>query len=124
MCDLDGPPTCTTNIPANSIVIEGQYYTIECTVYYRGNAAPIMTWEGPEEWRGTWGQVTTTTNASVFSGVNMNMTRFFDAQNFSVLVNFTDRGFLGPNAASNIPLWNYSYSVTNLKVFCEYGKLL
>jgi len=113
---LAGPPNCTTNIPDSGFVLEGQYYTIECLIGYRGNAAPQMTWSGPDLSNGFWGQLVTTTNVTVFGGANMNMTRFFDGHQFSLLTNFTTVGFIGPNAATNVPTWNYTFSTAPLNV--------
>jgi len=115
---LDGPPVCTTNIPDDGYVREDQYYTIECTVGYRGNVAPKMTWSGPDpdEW-GPWVQTTTTTNTSVFTGVAMNMSRFFSGFTFSLLANFTEEGFnTSPHSATNVPTWNFTYSTAQLYV--------
>ena len=116
---VDGEPVCTTNIPAGGNVIEDQYYTIECLIGYRGNAAPQMTWTGPDAEWGVWGQASTRTNVSVWSGVNMNMTRYFDFHTFSVLVNFTEQGFILPNSATNVPQWNFTWSTAPLSVRCE-----
>jgi hypothetical protein len=113
---LDGTPNCTTNIPDDGLVIEDQYYTIECYLGYRGNAAPLMTWTGPDRSLADWLQASTTTNVTVWSGVSMTMTRFFAPSTFSLLVNFTERGFLLPDSATNIPTWNYTYSTAALDV--------
>jgi hypothetical protein len=114
---LDGFPNCTTNIPENGHVLEDRYYTIECIIGYRGNAAPQMTWSGPDPVEdGPWNQANATTNITVWSGINTNMTRFFDNKVFSVLVNFTERGFTLPNSPSNIPTWNYTFSTAPLYV--------
>jgi hypothetical protein len=113
---LDGFPNCTTNIPESGNVREDQYYTIECIIGYRGNAAPVMTWSGPSHDDGTWGETSATTNITVWSGVNMNMTRFFGGKTFSVLTNFTERGFILPNSATNIPTWNYTFTTAPLNV--------
>jgi hypothetical protein len=119
--DADGYPNCTTNVPESGYVREDQYYTVECIIGFRGNAAPVMTWSGPSHDDGFWGQATATTNVTVWSGVNMNMTRYFDAKTFSVLVNFTERGFILPNSATNIPTWNYTFSTAPFYVQCEYN---
>jgi hypothetical protein len=113
---IEGTPNCTTNIDESGVVMEHQYYTIECTVGFSGNAAPVMTWTGPDSDQVSWGEVTGSSETAVWSGVNMNMTRYFDQFSFSVLVNFTERGFILPNSASNIPTWNYTYSTELLDV--------
>jgi len=114
---IEDTPNCTTNIAESGHVLEDQYYTIECVVGFRGNAHPAMTWTGPDSSLGDWGQATGSSNTTVWSGVNMDMTRNFDTQTFSVLVNFTGQGFVGnPNSANNIPLWNFTYSTQPLIV--------
>jgi len=107
---LDGTPNCTTNIPDDGLVIEDTYYTIECYIGFRGNAAPVMTWTGPDRDLADWTQASTTTNVSVWSGVAMTMTRFFAPSFFTLLTNFTQRGFVAPDSADNIPTWNYTFS--------------
>jgi len=113
---LEGPPNCTTNIPENGLVFEDQYYTAECIIGYRGNAAPVMTWTGPPTSLTEWITATTTTSTTVWSGVAMTMTRFFNPFSFSLLVNFTETGFLLPSSATNVPIWNYTFSTETLDV--------
>lgn len=113
---LDGLPNCTTNIPESGLVLEDQYYTIECIIGYRGNAAPVMTWTGPDRGLADWIEATTTTSVSVWSGVAMTITRFFNPYSFSLLTNFTETGFLLPNSATNVPTWNNTFSTATLDV--------
>jgi len=114
---LDGFPNCTTNIPQNGRVREDVYYTIECIIGYKGTVAPTMTWSGPDpETTSNWNQATTVTSTSVWSGINMNMSRYFDAQTFSLLTNFTQSGFNKENFASNVPDWNSTFSTEQLYV--------
>lgn len=111
---LDALPNCTTNIPDSGYVREDVYYTIECIVYFKGNAPPHAFWSAPPDV--AYGQATTTTNSSVWSGINVNMTRYSSGYTYSVLVNFTEQGFILPNSATNIPTWNYTYSTPELYV--------
>jgi hypothetical protein len=109
------PPNCTTNIPANGLVMEDQYYTMECNIYYQGRVAPTMTWTGP----GNFGWTTTTTPTTVWAGFAVNATRFMSDQTFDLVVNFTAEGFIQDNYASNVPTLSYAVSTPVLDVKCE-----
>jgi hypothetical protein len=107
-----GAPNCTTNIPVNGYVLEHQYYTIECNVYYQGNVAPTMTWTGPDGFK--W--ATTVSASTVWAGANINVTRYNEQQAFDLTVAFTEDGFLQDDYASNVPTLSYSVSTAPLTV--------
>jgi len=76
----------------------------------------VMTLTFPPQDMASWIQATTTTNVTVWSGAAMTMTRFFNGYSFSLYTNFTERGFILPNSATNVPTWNYTYTTAPLDV--------
>lgn len=109
---LQADPECVTNIPENGYVREDQYYTIDCSVHYRGNVAPTITWFGPEP--DNIGS--SVGNNTAWSAVSLNMTRHMDAQRFRAYFNFTEAGFIQTEFASNVPTWNFTYETADLYV--------
>jgi len=110
-------PNCTTTLPANRIVSVGAYYTAECIVNFRASAGinPFMLWSGT----GDFTQALVRTNVSTWAGTAFNIQRVMDGRAFTLLTNFTDVGFGGPDTSTNVPTYSYTYSTGLL--FVQYG---
>jgi hypothetical protein len=105
---IDANPNCTTQIPTDGFVIEGQYYTNECQVRFKASPgiAPIMTWTGPDPFNSG----SRTTNDTVASAMEFTVERSMDAQNYRCKTNFTTAGFIAPDSAANAPTWSHQYN--------------
>jgi hypothetical protein len=110
---LGSNPNCTNTAPSDGNVLEGQSYTIECTVNYQGGYAPTMTWTGPAPFS-TGGSTTPT---SVWAGVAYVVNRTMDTRSFECLTNFTSLPALPPNVASNVPSYSNLYRAPQIFVF-------
>jgi hypothetical protein len=112
-------PNCTTTM-TSPIVIEGEYHTMECVMYFRASQGvePLMTWSGPEPFLKGY----SVTNVSVWSGISFTVQRNMDALSYSCLTNFTETGFVAPNSASNIPTWSNTWRSSQLLVHCTYQR--
>jgi hypothetical protein len=110
---IEAEPNCTTTMQS-SVVLEDDYHTVECIMYYRASEGifPHMFWSGPEPFV----QGSTQTNTSVWSGVSFTVTRAMDAQLYTCLTNFTSEGFNTPDSATNIPTWSHTYRSPQLLV--------
>jgi len=107
-------PNCSTTLPGDGIVLEGQYHTSECIVYFKGTPGivPQMTWTGPTPFQNAY----TTTNVSLWSGISFTVTRNMDAKSYTCKTNFTETGFGGPDSATNVPSYTYSYRTQQIFV--------
>jgi hypothetical protein len=110
---VEAPPNCTTTIQS-SIVIEGDYHTIECIMYFRASAGvePLITWTGPEPFL----QASAVTNISVWSGISFTVSRSMDALSYTSITNFTQKGFDSPDSATNVPTLQFAYRSPQLLV--------
>jgi hypothetical protein len=100
------------------IVIEGDYHTMECVMYFRASLGvePLITWTGPDPFL----QAYSVTNVSVWSGISFTVQRNMDALSYASLTNFTQKGFNSPNSATNIPTWSYTWRSPQILVHCTY----
>jgi hypothetical protein len=110
---IRGEPNCTSIVPANGIVIEGQNYTMTCQIYYQGNMSPRMTWEGPEPFITT----TVTNPTDVFSGVLFTIDRSMDTRAYRQITNFTKPLSVPADVADNAPAYEYIYQSGQLFVY-------
>jgi hypothetical protein len=110
---IEAEPNCTTTI-SSPIVIEGDYHTMQCVMYFRASQGvePLITWTGPPPFL----QAYTVTNESVWSGISFTVNRNQDALSYTSRTNFTSKGFDSPNSATNIPNWSYLWRSTQLLV--------
>lgn len=110
---IEAEPNCTTTI-SGPIVIEGDYHTMQCVMYFRASLGvePLITWTGPPPYL----QAYTVTNESVWSGISFTVNRDQDALSFTSRTNFTQKGFNSPNSADNIPAWSYTWRSPQLLV--------
>jgi hypothetical protein len=113
----EAAPNCTRSYPADGFVIEGQYHTAECIVYYRAGPgiSPIMTWTGPEPFQ----QASLITNTSVWAGIQFYAQRSMAAQNWICKTNFTTAGFSAPDSAVNAPTLQFLNPTNQVFVYCE-----
>jgi hypothetical protein len=103
---ISSKPNCTTTVPTNGQVIEGDYHTIECIVYYKGNINPVMTISGPNPFRTQ--SINTTT--SVWAGADWYVNRSMETSAFTAKTNFTNNFFPVPvDSSTEIPDWEYTY---------------
>lgn len=92
-------PRCTDYATGGGVVVDGQIYTSECEVNYRGNLRPHFEWFGPP---GFFVQNRTSPPNAVWSWMSFQAIREIDAQVFHHQANFTTF-FAEPEHASNIP---------------------
>jgi hypothetical protein len=114
-------PNCTTTLPANGIVVEGVRYTYECNVYFGAAEGiwPETTWTGP----GQFNQLSVNQTGTVLSGIGFDVQKVMDAGRFTLLTNFTQRGFGGIDYADNIPDFQHILNTITLFVRCKYMSL-
>jgi len=106
-------PNCSTAVPENGIVIEGQNYTTSCSIYYRGGLAPTMFWTGPDPFI----QTSIPTPTEVFSGVLFTVDRGMDTRAFRCNTNFTEVLNNPPEVAGNAPEYEHIYQAGQLFVY-------
>jgi hypothetical protein len=105
---IERAPNCTTTIPPNGIVIEGDYHTAECYMGFSSSPGiqPLMSWTGSGEFQSAISR----TNTSMWSGISFTIDRAIDTKTFTCKTNFTEQGFVFPSdSATNIPTYNYQY---------------
>lgn len=114
---IEALPNCTSTIPSDGYVIEGQYYSAECTVRFRASAnsgiAPLLSWTGPSPYNSAY----TAGNVSAWGGVGFTVSRTMDGQNFQCKHNFTTTGFVAPDSAGNAPTWTYTFPFNQMFVY-------
>src|SRR6218665_429626 len=112
----ENTPNCTTTLPDDGIVIEGQYYTAECSLSYNGDIVPIQTWSGPDKFNVGSSQVPN----SIWSGVSWIANRTMDTRNFECLHNFTNNFLPATDEDSDyVPDWSYLYKTNQMFVYCK-----
>jgi hypothetical protein len=110
---FDALTNCSSPLPPDGIVIEGQYYTIECTINYKGGFAPTMTWDGPPPFQST----SSDSGSTVWSGMQFTVDRTMDTRAFTLTTNFTDLGALPQDTATNIPTYSTLWRSNQLFVY-------
>lgn len=111
---IDGPLNCTSTVPANGNVLEGVYYTTECTLDFGGNIVPYANWEGPKD----FGQAQTNTNNRVWSGMSFYAHRTMSQQRWIGTFNFTNNFHPVPvDTAENVPDYETSHESTRVTVY-------
>jgi hypothetical protein len=107
------PQNCTTTMPANGFVMEGVYYTIECTIDYGGDITPYMRYDGP----GPFSQSQTDTGSRVWSGMAFYAQRTMSSQHWDSRANFTDNFKPVPvDTADNVPTFENIYDTVRITV--------
>lgn len=106
-------PNCSTVVPDNGVVIEGQNYTTSCSIYYRGGIAPKMVWSGPDPFL----QTSITTPVEIFSGIAFTVDRGMDTRAYRCVTNFTEVLNNPPEVASNAPTYQHIYQAGQLFVY-------
>jgi hypothetical protein len=111
---LLAPPNCTTSLPPDGVVLEGEYHTAECIMYFKSSLGvePLMTWTGPEPFSTGY----TLSNTSVWSGVSFTVQRNMDAKMYTCKTNFTQKGFIAPDSADNIPTYTSQFRTQQIFV--------
>jgi hypothetical protein len=109
---LETEPRCSDYATGTGVVIDGQMYSAECEVRYKGNLAPHFEWFGPT---GHFIQNGTRPPNSVWSWMAFTATREIDAQVFFHQANFT-AFFALPDYASNIPEYTHLHFGPRLDV--------
>jgi len=110
---LEAITNCSSPLPSDGIVIEGQYYSIECTINYKGNIAPRMTWTGPPPFEST----SSNNGQTVWSGMHFTVDRSMDTRSYSLLTDFADLGATPDDVASNAPAWSNLWRSNQLFVY-------
>lgn len=112
---LAANPNCSSLIPDNGVVMEGQNYTVSCQIYYGGNQylAPSMTWTGPEPFL----TITIPAEDNVYSGITFTVDRVFDTLAYACLTNFTKPTGVPGGVADNAPEYEHVYQTEQLFVY-------
>jgi hypothetical protein len=105
---------CTTTLPPSSTVIEGTYYTYECTINYGGNFAPSMIWSGPSP----FGQAQSDNGVRVWNGLSFVAQRSMNGQYWASLANFKEDfvDILPPDSATNVPVYEEEHRTPRIEV--------
>lgn len=106
-------PNCSTIVPENGIVLEGQNYTEACQIYYSGNLAPTMHWEGPEPFLKTL----ITNEDDVYSAILFTVDRGMDTLAYRCLTNFTQMQGAPGGVADNAPTYEHIFQFQQLFVY-------
>jgi hypothetical protein len=107
-------PNCSTVVPENGIVIEGQNYTTECSIYFRGGLSPFMFWTGPEPFQQA---IITIPSDQVYSGIIFTIDRGMDTRSYRCTTNFTEVANPVPGVASNAPDYTHVFQAGQLFVY-------
>jgi len=110
---LQAPPFCATLVPEGGVVMEGQNYTSNCQVYYRGGMPPKMTWTGPEPF--VVGDIITP--VEVFSGILFTVDRGMDNRGHLLRTNFTQPINVPPGLAGNAPGYLHEWQFGQMFVY-------
>jgi hypothetical protein len=110
---LQSNPNCSTVLPSDGIVLEGQNYTSTCQLYYRGGMSPKMHWTGPEPFN----VAEIITPSEVFSGIIFTIDRAMDARAHQVLTNFTVPVAVPPGLAGNAPDYEHRHFYQQMFVY-------
>ena len=108
-------PQCHTTIPTSGHVLEDAYNTAECVIYFEGNLQPIVNWTGPSP----YSVHKQSSSSYVWSGIEVNITRFMENQTFLAFSYFEDAIPAWPDSSSSAPTWNYTFETPALTVNCE-----
>lgn len=101
---LESDPVCLDFVTVTGVVIEGDSYSSECNVNYKGNIAPDMTWTGP----GNFITNGSTTINFVWTWKRFTADRAIEGGSFNCLTNF--RPVLAePGYANNTPEYQHAY---------------
>jgi hypothetical protein len=104
---------CTTYVPDDGYVLEGQEYTNQCIVTFQGGYAPTLTWYGPDVSR----QVTVVTTTQVFSGVAFAVDRSMTTRSYLMITNFTEMVGGIDGVANNAPDLEWIFAFNQLFVY-------
>jgi hypothetical protein len=111
---IEATPNCTTTLADDGVVIEGQYYTAECTLTYNGDIVPLQSWSGPDPHNVGSSEVPN----SIWSGVSWIANRSMEAQVFQCLHNFTNNFIPDSDEGSDVvPTWSYVYQTNQMFVY-------
>jgi len=111
---IGGDINCTTTVPQGAQVMEGVYYTVECTLDFGGNLVPYARWDGPQP----FGQAQSNTENRLWTGMSFYAHRTMSQQYWRLAINFTD-SFLPPPAdnAANVPDFREEYDSPRITVY-------
>jgi hypothetical protein len=103
---------CSTPIPANGIVADGQNFTAQCSLDYRGKFNPHI------EWSGHPGIISAivVSETNVFSGIIFTVVRSMDGLAFRASVYFRLIPPQAPDVADNTPTYSNQYTTQTLLV--------
>lgn len=112
---LDNDPNCTTTLIFGggvTVIVEGEYHTVECTVGYQGNIVPTMTWMNFNfNWTtAAYNNISVEdSNNTVTSTLSFYADRSQNNGWLRCITNFTTLGFEpGPSNATNLPTYTAS----------------
>lgn len=101
---LGSDPVCQDFVTVTGVVIEGNSYSSECEVPYKGNLPPVMQWEGP----GNFITNGTTTPTAVWSWKRFDADRTLEGGSYNCHTNFGPV-FAEPGHANNTPTYTHTY---------------
>ena len=108
---LDSDPVCQDFVTVTGVVIEGNSYSSECEVNYKGNIAPLMAWEGP----GNFITNGSTTPEFVWSWKRFTADRELEGGAYNCHTNFGPIS-AEPGHANNTPSYEHTYEGPTIHV--------
>jgi hypothetical protein len=107
-------PNCTNSIPANGVVLEGSYQSVECIVYYSGGISPVMTFSGPPPFRSA--SINTTTH--IWSGIDFVVDRTMDTGSYKCTTGFNGNFLpVAGDMSDVIPSWTHLFQTQQVFVY-------
>jgi hypothetical protein len=101
---LASDPECQDFVTVTGVVIEGNSYSSECEVHYKGNLKPVMKWEGP----GNFVTNGSTTEEFVWSWKRFTADRALEGGSYNCHTNFGEV-ISEPGHANNTPTYENTY---------------
>lgn len=111
---LERDPVCQDFLTVTGVVIEGDSYSSECEVNYKGNLAPQMEWRGP----GDFITNGSTTSEFVWSWKRFTANRVIEGGAFECITNFGPV-IAEPGHANNTPVYSHIYE--GAQIFVRWG---
>lgn len=108
---LESDPVCQDFITVTGVVIEGDSYSSECEVNYKGNLAPQMAWRGP----GDFVTNSSITSEFVWSWKRFTADRSIEGGAFECITNFGPV-IAEPGHAENTPVYSHIYEGPSVHV--------
>ena len=115
------PTYCTSTVADDSVLVEGETFTMTCAVNYTGDSgwAPKITWTDPEGF--IYDVIDETSGKAVKVSVERVAESTMDGYVYNATTHFGRyNGTLPPGSATNVPSYNHTHTYQPITVHCEY----